>query len=158
MYNITLSYFVWLFWRSKEHLFRNFFFQISSRTITWSLSLSARQVRMPRSIPIHFLYPAEVVSCLSIIWHIINTRWCYRYSEWYVIWPFLYDPKQILTHDLKLTNLTRFSHPTRGADTFKIVNLINALCSIWTWLLDTFVNLILTSRTIKTIRTNTFKS
>ena len=27
MYNITLSYFVWLFWRSKEHLFRNFFFK-----------------------------------------------------------------------------------------------------------------------------------
>ena len=80
MYNITLSYFFWLFWRSKEHLFRNFFFsfQISSRTITWSLSLGARQVRMPRSIPIHFFVSCRVVSCLSIIWHIINTRWWFR--------------------------------------------------------------------------------
>jgi len=67
-------------------------------------------------------------------------------------WPYQ------MTLDLELTNLTRFSHPTRGADTFKIVNLINALSSIWTWLFDTFVNLILTSWTIKTVRTDTFKS
>ena len=68
MYNITLSYFFWLFWRSKEHLFRNFFsFQISSRTITWSLSLGARQVRMPRSIPIHFCI---LPSCFMLIDHL----------------------------------------------------------------------------------------
>ena len=157
MYNITLSYFFWLFWRSKEHLFRNFSFQISSRTVTWSLSLGARQVRMPRSIPIHFLYPAELFHAYRSF-DISLTPGGVRYSEWYVIWPLRSDWPDQMTLDLELTDLTCFSHPTRGADTFKIVNLINALCSIWTWLLDTFVNLILTSRTIKTIRTNTFKS
>ena len=135
-----------------------FSFQISSRTITWSLSLGARQVRMPRSIPIHFLYPAELFHAYRSFDISLTPG---GDSEWDVIWPIRStqsDSLYQMTLDLELTNLTRFSHPTRGADTFKIVNLINALSSIWTWLFDTFVNLILTSRTIKTVRTDTFKS
>ena len=78
MYNITLSYFFWLFWRSKEHLYRNFFFLFKFPRARSRDPYRLARVRCAcrdlfRSI---FLYPAEVVSCLSIIWHIINTRWC----------------------------------------------------------------------------------
>ena len=149
MYNITLSYFVWLFWRSKEHLFRNFFFKFprarsrdpyrlarvrcACRDLFRSIfCILPKLFHAYRSFDIS-LTPGGVIDIPNDMF-----------------WP--------LTLDLKLTNLTRFSHPTRGADTFKIVNLINALSSIRTWLFDTFVDFVLAPWTIITVRTYTFES
>ena len=89
MYNITLSYFFWLFWRSKEHLFRNFFFFSNFLAhdhvilIAWRASGAHAEIY---SDP--FLYPAELFHAYRSF-DISLTPGGVRYSEWYVIWPFL---------------------------------------------------------------------